>query len=368
MIKFTLPPATKSIVNEKIDRTCPFCSSKNSHIHARNKRKIKDPKIEEIEQIRLKCTSCNRTWYVYPEGVKRNSSRSKHTVVVSVLLYCFGLSHGIVPLVLKMITLRNLTSKSSSWRDFQKSGNLIKMKKLFACNRSPSIIGGDGTFIRIKGEKACMEVFNDADDGYTIKIALANERKEEELIDLFTQLSDELDLTNFSCFVCDDNPTHSSTLESLNQLRGFSKHWIRQSICLAHSKKTVRSKLKKYQQNKKDPPQHILDEIEYLLDNDFPEHKTEDIRNLSLKAEVTKDKQLHKIVQTLYLKYDKYSYHNKIRGIPKTNNLSEHKFIRPKVRYKSTRGLKSKNGALNFFRNLIMIDQIDIVKDVLIHI
>lgn len=366
MLKFTLPSATKSSAIENLDRECPSCSSKKSHIHERKVRKVKDPRIDEIEQIRMKCCKCHHTWYVYPEGVKRNTSRTQHTLIVSVLLYCLGASHANVANLLQVITLRKLTSKSSSWRDFQKSGAFIKMKKLFSNGRRPRIVGLDGSYVRIKGKKVCVEII--VDEGTTVCIELANERREFELMTLFEELAKDLDLSDLCCIVCDDNPVHGTLIDNLNMQRGFSKSWIKQSLCLAHSKKTMSTKLNKFVKENANAPPGIIKQLESVIENDFPADQIESIRNLTLEADVTKNENLFSIVKNLYLRYEKYSNHNKLAGIPKTNNMSEHKFIRPKVRYRSTRGLKSTEGSLNFFRNLIVMNQVDIVQDVLVHI
>ena len=89
--------------------------------------------------------------------------------------------------------------------------------------------------------------------------------------------------------------------------------------------------------------------MDEILKGNYPTTEEGWVRQTSLDYKSTPI--LGKLLNDLYLNYDRYSIHNDIETIPFTNNLSERNFIAPKQRYKLTRGFKSSSGCLNYFRN-----------------
>ena len=361
-MKFTLPTITKSSI-DKFSRKCPHCNNKGV-IHQRVTRSIRDNKIDKVEQIRLKCKICQKTWNVYPDGVRMNSGRTVHCVYMCLLLYACGLSHEEVDKVSQVIALKRMTSKTTNWRDLQRSGIFMRMKKLFVSGEKPRILGGDGTYVKIKGKKQCVEFINDAEKGLTISISLTNEKDSEELERLLFELAEEFNLRQVSFFLGDDNPVHSKLVDSFNGLgdtsRRLSSRIVKQAICLAHSKKNVVKKIKEFMETNPDPPLEVsklLEKLKDIVERNFPYHEITWLRDMSIQPWVRNLSILGDLINRIYIKYEKLSYHNAIEMVPSTNNVSERKFIRPKVRYKSTRGFKSKSGCLNFFRGILLFDQ-----------
>ena len=251
MIKFTLPTLTKSTIDPKeISRICPKCSSK-AHIHGKSIRNIRDIKTPTVEQIRLKCSKCKHTWFVYASGVRPYSGRTVHLVFMGILLYSFGLSFDKVVLVLYALTLQKLEVRSTVWSDFQRSGMYLHVRKMFSSGGMlPQIISEDGTYVRIKGQKACITFLNNADDNFTIAIYLADERVEKELAGMFRHLANELNLTSLYAICSDGNTTIPALIDDLNGLNSnnnkISYHQIRHASCGAHSKKNFRKRINEY--------------------------------------------------------------------------------------------------------------------------
>jgi len=362
MIKFTLPRASKSSIDiDYISRKCPKCFS-YSHIHGKYLRNVSDPIIPTVEQVRLKCPKCNFSWFVYADGIRKYSGRTVHMVFIGILLYSFGLSFDKVSIILQAFLLKKIAVKSTIWNDFQRSGKYLQLRNIFTTGRrSPAVISTDGTYVRIKGKKACITFINDTDDNMTIAIELANERDEEELVTMFHELADELGLTGLHTICSDGNTTISALVDNLNGLNSrndkVSYHRIQHALCGAHSKKNYRKRINEYIEltPEKDLNHKVIDKLNKILEQNYPAAEQEWLRQAHLDH---KSKPLlGKILHDMYLNYEKYSIYNDINDIPFTNNLSERNFIESKQRYKLTRGFKSKEGCLNYFRNLAGIFQ-----------
>ena len=370
MIKITLPNPTKSTIDiKKISRICPKCNSK-AHIHARFVRHISDPKIEYVEQLRMKCTSCNHTWYIYADGVRRYSGRTSHMVFLGILLYSFGLSFDKVSLLLYAITLRKQAVKSTLWNDFQRSGKYFKFNNIFTSGRSaPEVVCEDGTYVKIKGEKACITFINDGRDGLTIAIDLVDERNEQEVVDMFYTLAKHLNLNNLHAIVTDGNTTINNVVDTLNGVYEYcnklSHHRIKHALCGAHVKKNIRKRLNKYLNGLANPPpihiQKIIKRLNFILAENFPTTELGWLRQAHIDYKY--EKNLGNLLRDMYINYNKYCTYQHSEDIPFTNNISERNFIEVKQRYKLTRGFKSREGCLNYFRNFIAITQDKISQD-----
>ncbi len=70
----------------------PGCAGQEFRLHQEVRKPLRDRDIETVPTYRYQCTTCGRTFRVYPEGVDNGqvSHRVKH---LAVLLYLLGLSY-----------------------------------------------------------------------------------------------------------------------------------------------------------------------------------------------------------------------------------------------------------------------------------
>ena len=123
---------------------------------------------------------------------------------------------------------------------------------------------------------------------------------------------------------------------------------IPHQVCLAHMKKNFKKQIRKLP---KEVPKYLTNTLTTLVDNPtqyglLTLEALEDNKYLwsKLKGAV----QTRELFAALLRKWKTYTEYCHNATIPKTNNHTERSIGRSKWRYRTTKGLKSKNGLLNF--------------------
>lgn len=384
---------------DKSGYPCPDCGRLSHTIHQVINRKVDDLKIDEVLSVRMKCvaSSCPRkTFTVHPEGVRFRSLRTVQSVLLTNTLYLSGLSYDKVNSFKGILNLSH-GSKSTFWRDVQGLGKGIKRQKTFISGRErkPVVVAGqDGTYVKIKGKEVCLIVNADLSEQtgenrafLSVEIAKTETAKayRKSLANLARQ---GLDLSCLEVIVSDDSASSHKEVEQLNgffwdeekqtgkKIRRLNNHTVLHQVCLAHAKKNISKRLNRFlinhlklnpdilkRRNRKQRPFHWINQIKTLspplrgIFNDLkavvksgfaPEYLGL-IEKLAANKEVHQHQRLHKLIFDIWDKYHSYSLHHIRKDVPTTNNATERVNGRSKIRYKLCRGMKSKEGALNFF-------------------
>lgn len=342
MFKFTCPKVESQ---PEIFRSCKLCHSSHVIIHQRFKQQIKDSVVDSVEIIRLKCKVCKYSFRIYPEGIKDYTLRSKRLIFLGVILYSAGLSYEKSCGFLAGMLGRNLESLVTIWRDVQNVGEKLRRRQMVSprLKRATLVVGLDGTYVKIKGKKQPIMVAVDSKDGTIITVDLLDEWQEKELKIFFQDVAKVLGLKNIAGLITDDLDTYKLV---------SSKYQKPHQVCLGHVKKNLANRLDKLD---KEIPKDYLDKLSGILDPPKEENQQvlmDLLRDPKLWRKGRRHKhwvKLREIVTDLLRNWDYYIAFLKYQDLPITNNQTEQSIGRSKVRYKLTRGFKSKMGALNFF-------------------
>lgn len=333
-------------------RVCKLksCSSSNVVINQTLKKLVKDSVISEVRIYRLKCRKCKYSWRVYPEGIKDYCSRSSRLIYLGVLMYSAGLSYQKCAGLMECILGRRLESFITIWRDVQAVGEKLRRVTFPTVRAGKVVVGLDGAYVKVKGKKQPVIIATNHEDGNTtITVDLGDEMKERELAEFMRKVAKKLGVKTSSRkikgIVTDDLDTYKLV---------SAKHKLPHQVCLAHVKKNVGKRLfllkrkipKDYLQSVAkvlDPPKLANDQIlkDLLKDPKLWRSGSKNKHWVALRG-IVSDLLRNWSNYTAYLKYPE-------ANLPTTNNKTEQAVGRSKIRYKTTRGFKSKEGVLNFF-------------------
>jgi len=62
-------PRTEEVVPGR-PACCPRCGFGRLRINGRCRRRVIDPRAEEVELVRFRCSQCGHSWRIYPAGVQ----------------------------------------------------------------------------------------------------------------------------------------------------------------------------------------------------------------------------------------------------------------------------------------------------------
>lgn len=155
MVNYVFPSVGRGI---KLERRCPHCGRAKGNIHSGVKyRSISDLKVESILQRRMKCPFCNTTWTIRADGIGDGRQRSDMVISFGVLLYVLGLSYRHAARIIRALGCKG--SKSSIERDVDGAGQKAKVFHSQAPRMRVSILGVDGTGVRMAGNKRAGVLF-----------------------------------------------------------------------------------------------------------------------------------------------------------------------------------------------------------------
>ena len=113
------------VKREKQERPsqCPYCTGEVFQRWGLVSKQIKDTKVWTVKVPRYKCTSCQKTFRAYPEGVS-HTQQSERLKKLCVIMWSLGLSHRSVVLILSAFGVS--LSHMSPWRSVQREGKRIR--------------------------------------------------------------------------------------------------------------------------------------------------------------------------------------------------------------------------------------------------
>jgi transposase-like protein len=316
-------PKVKSIPEGYVSH-CPYCNSFDLVRHGKRLREVKDPKVENAAVQRWKCNSCNRTFTQRPEGISR-SLFSNFVISLSVFLYTLGLSYNSVSKALIFFDI--FIDPSTVWRHFQEIGKKLRNRPK---NRH-SIAGFDQTYMKVKGIKEIVNMVFSTDEVILDVEILPNETS-KTFKKKVEKLKEELGL---EVLVTDDHASYRD---------GFIDTDVERQSCLVHVLKNISKALKKLD--------FTLEEKEVIMK--LTRAPTKEGINIiwgmyvkRLKERGSRDEGTQFLLRLTEKWRDLTTYERK-REVPKENNFTERSIGRTKIRYKTTRGMKSREGLLNF--------------------
>lgn len=183
-------------------KRCPRLGCAGMNFYARQlvRKKIVDTKYDEVEAWRYECAKCGSTFRVYPAGVNRQQI-STRVNGMAVMLYILGLSYGAVEIVLGSLWVS--IGKTSVYRAVQSASEKVagmKQQKLVTGYKTKAV-GADVTSIRCNGKWVPIGISVDAVNGMVLSI---DKLEGEDAEQLKAWLEPILDAVDADVLVTDD--------------------------------------------------------------------------------------------------------------------------------------------------------------------
>ena len=159
---------------------CPYESCHGdtfkSHGYKGETKNVRDTDHVQVTSHRYKCTTCERTFRVYPTGVSQ-AQQSDRLKAISVLLYILGISYGGVADFLCAFGLS--IGKTTVYDNVQAVGVEARKQQKAVVKRGGqrAVIGADGTFLKVKGVRVGIEVVVDDDTGELLGLDITHKRE-----------------------------------------------------------------------------------------------------------------------------------------------------------------------------------------------
>jgi transposase-like protein len=312
---------------------CPYCKGETFQGWGTISRRIKDTKIRNVQVKRYRCTSCQKTFRQYPEGVSQ-AQQSERLMKLCVIMWSLGLSYRSVALILSAFGV--CLSHMSGWRDVQEAGQRIRRK----LNWKPArVVGVDGAWVNGKG----IMVAVDLGDGQLLSIAEIDEKDKSKLE---AWLKDLKQRHQIGVIVTDDLATYKEIGDDLE---------VGHQVCQFHVRCWVGRKLKELEEEVPEDWQEAIEQVRQLIE-DLPKHggkvlheiwKRMPGRTTKRDEDRTPLEKLRDLVLRLSRDWERYIEFYGDPGIPWTNNQTEQMIGRLKSRAKRVRGYKTSVGLLN---------------------
>lgn len=209
---------------------CPYekCDGKHYKPYGSKgeKKAIRDLRYEGVQSYRWRCLKCGRRFRVYPRGVS-NAQQSKPLQAITVLLYVLGLSYGAVSDFTSALACT--VSKTAVYYNVQDAGEKARRRQRETVKRGGKrpVIGADGTYVKIKGEKVGIEVVVDDESGELLGLDIIVGENSEEILDVIKDVAEEVDA---DVIVSDDHGAYKEAAIELG---------LEQQICRSHVKRNV---------------------------------------------------------------------------------------------------------------------------------
>lgn len=304
---------------------CSGCGSGGFHKWGRAKvRKIVDISVSEIRTQRYRCKNCHKTVTAKPPGVGR-AVRSHAFMAAVGVLYALGLSHRGIETAMGLFG--HDIDHVSSWRDIQRLGKSVRSRLQ---SGSARVVGVDETWVRVRGRSRPVGVVVDV-GGRTLNIELTGAGFDYG--SWFESMADELGV---EVVVTDDSTDYSVPVSESGLFR---------QQCLVHMKRTLRrarARLSKQTRTRHEKMLNQLSEMVKQLPSDGAR------RLIGWSADRQLPDELRWLLTHLLVRWRELTLHQRRAGVPNSTNWLEGRFGRIKPRYRTTRGLKTDLGALNF--------------------
>ena len=311
---------------------CPYCKEAVFQRWGMVSRQIKDTKVRTVNVPRYKCTSCQRTFREYPQGVS-SAQQSERLMKLCVIMWSLGLSHRSVALILSAFGLS--LSHMSGWRSVQQAGKGICQKLKW---KEARVVGVDGAWMKGKGIMVAVNM----GDGALLAIAEVDEKEKGAVAAWLEVLKQK---HKIGAIVTDDLAAYKEIADELE---------LGHQVCQFHVRRWVGNALKKLEKELPEEWLHVIPIIQELID-DLPVNggkmlyelwKEMPGRSTKTEEKRTPLEKLRDIVLRLSRDWGRYIEFYSDPGIPWTNNRSEQIIGRLKSRAKRVRGYKSNEGLL----------------------
>ena len=218
-------------------------------------------------------------------------------------------------------------SRMSVWRDVQAAGTSALGGWLGGHPGRVRLMGADETVLKVRGRRTVVGFVTDAESGQVVGMDVLVDRDSEGFV---RWLEGYVSRFGVESMVTDDLSTYKPVVEHLG---------VDHQVCIAHVRKWVWNRLRRI-----DGWGRYKSRI-WLLLTELPMEGGREL--LDMERRVRRQPKLHRLVVELCEKWWSLTCHQRVRGMPQTNNCTERTIGRSKIRYKTVRGYKSEEGLMN---------------------
>ena len=258
-IRVRLPKVEPSIYS--YPKRCPYKGCDGQHFKAHGvqgeQKGIRDPNYEQVQSFRHKCLRCGRTFRIYPQGVS-NAEQSDRLKAVSVLLYVLGLSYGAVSDFLEAFGVA--ICKTTVYNNVQEGGLVSRSRQsaFVVSGGKRAVIGSDGTYVKVKGEKVGIQVVVDDQSGELLGLDIIVSENSEEVRQIVEQVAKKVEA---EVLVSDDLDVYKGVADEVG---------LDHQICRGHVKRNVDGHAESLveQLKKQEPlPEGVVSSTERLVED-----------------------------------------------------------------------------------------------------
>jgi len=316
---------------------CPVCQGETFQRWGGQVKRVRDPQVKAVVVYRYRCCACGHTFREYPEGVDR-AQQSQRLRKLAALTWVLGLSYRGMAAVFEVFQVE--LSRMSGWRDVQAWARQLRKQRQWQKVR---VLGVDGAYVRGWGAQQKVLIAVDLGAGQPVQIGYVDEHDPQAVRRWLEPLVQRLGV---SVIVTDDLMTYRSVTEKLA---------LEHQVCQFHVRRWVGKMLKELQETVPKDWLWVIDEIKQLLEDLAPEgsrrllelYKQLPARQSEVDQPRTSIEQLRWLLIRLSEHWANYRLFDWQTDVPWTNNGSEQVIGRMKIRSRTVRGYKSKDGMLN---------------------
>ena len=316
---------------------CPVCKGETFQRWGGQVKQVRDPYVKEVVVYRYRCCACRHTFRHYPEGVDQ-AQQTQRLRRLAALSWMLGLSYrGLVGL---FEVFRTELSRMSAWRDVQAWAEQLRKQRK---GKPVRVLGLDGAYVRGWGEQQKVLVAVDLGAGQPVSIGYVDEHDPQAVKRWLEPLVKQLGV---SVIVTDDLFAYHVVAEKLA---------LEHQVCQFHVRRWVGKTLHALRETLPEEWSTVIDEVKQILKDLAPEGSRrllELYRQLPAKQTQTDQpltpvEQLRSLLIRLSEHWAQFRVFDWQTDVPWTNNGSEQVIGRMKMRSRTVRGYKSKDGMLN---------------------
>ena len=323
-----------SVKRNKTNRPtkCPYCEGEIFQRWGTERRRIKDPRIRSVQVSRYKCTTCQRTFRQYPQGIS-HAQQSERMKQLAVICWTFGLSYRGMEAILSAFGIS--LSRMSSWRDVQAGAEAIRKRKAW---KSARVVGIDGAWVNGQGVMVAV----DMGDGEPLEIGAVDEKDMAAVMRWLKRLKQQ---HNIGAIVTDDLAMYRTLTEKLE---------LGHQVCHFHIRRWVGRRCWDLGQRLPEEWLWVIERIKVIME-DLPPDGGKQLLDLYRQIpghlkwgqERTPLDELRLMLIRISESWERYTTFFHDPGIPWTNNRTEQAIGRMKMRARTVRGYKTEQGMLN---------------------
>jgi transposase-like protein len=227
----------------------------------------------------------------------------------------------------------------TAWRDVQVQAESLRQRQK---QKPVRVLGLDGAYVRGWGETRPVLVAVDLGNGEPVAIGYVDEDKPQAVRRWLEPLVKQLGV---SVIVTDDLAAYKSAFDKLD---------VEHQICQFHVRRWVGRALKELRETVPEEWRKVVDEVKQIISELPPEGSKRlfELWKQIPERRVGRDQPLSPLDQLRYLllrlseHWPNYRIFTWQEGVPWTNNGTEQVIGRMKVRSRTVRGYKSRNGML----------------------